>query len=87
MMDASSRPPQGGGREGSVGIERAFPLTHLQEGMLYHVLREPESGLYHVQCAVRLEGPMDESRFREAWSRAAERHEVFRTLFAWERRP
>ena len=71
---------------GRGNIERAFPLTSLQEGMLYHTLREPGSGIYHGQCAAVLEGRLHEDRFREAWSLAAERHEAFRTFFTWERR-
>jgi amino acid adenylation domain-containing protein len=68
------------------GIRRAFPLTPLQEGMLYHSLRDPTSGLYHGQVDARLRGVLDEVRFREAWRVAAERHEIFRTVFAWELR-
>lgn len=67
-------------------IERAFPLTPLQEGMLYHTLLEPRSGLYHGQCEAVLKGRLHEDAFREAWTLAAARHEVFRTAFAWERR-
>lgn len=67
-------------------IQAAFPLTHLQEGMLYHALREPGSGIYHGQVTAVVEGPLDRERFRRAWELAAERHEAFRTLFAWERR-
>ena len=68
------------------GIVRAFPLTPLQEGMLYHAIRYPTSGLYHGQLVATLEGPMDPDHFRAAWARAAERHEVFRTFFTWEKR-
>jgi amino acid adenylation domain-containing protein/non-ribosomal peptide synthase protein (TIGR01720 family) len=54
--------------------------------MLYHALRYPGSGLYHGQLAATLEGPLDEEPFRRAWAHAADRHEVFRTFYTWEKR-
>lgn len=54
--------------------------------MLYHALRHPGSGLYHGQLVATLEGPLDRTQFEEAWRLAAERHEIFRTFFAWEGR-
>lgn len=68
------------------GIVRAFPLTPLQEGMLVHAIRHPESSLYRGGVEAELEGPLDRQAFEAAWSRAAARHEAFRTFFAWERR-
>ncbi|MBT8338333.1 MAG: amino acid adenylation domain-containing protein, partial [Gemmatimonadetes bacterium] len=68
------------------GIVRAFPLTPLQEGMLYHGLRSPGSSLYHGQLRADLEGPLDVEAFRAAWAGAIRRHEALRTFFAWERR-
>ncbi len=67
-------------------VEAAFPLTPLQEGMLYHGLRTPSSGLYHGQTVARIEGPLLIEPFRRAWQAAARRHEAFRTLFAWKGR-
>lgn len=67
-------------------IQRAFPLTPLQEGMLYHSLRKPNSGLYHGQCTAVLVGELDLALFQEAWKLASDRHEAFRTFFAWEQR-
>ncbi len=67
-------------------VQRAFPLTPLQEGMLWHTVREPTSGLYHGQVDALLRGALDETRFRAAWRTAMGRHEAFRTVFAWERR-
>lgn len=87
MMENETRGTGEADAEIAPRIERAFPLTSLQEGMLYHTIREPSSGLYHGQCVARLEGPLDVDLFREAWALAAERHEVFRTLFSWQRRP
>lgn len=67
-------------------IETAFPMTPLQEGMLYHTLRFPTSPVYRGQCTATLRGPLDETVFRDAWSALAARHQAFRSFFAWEGR-
>ncbi|MDH3222330.1 MAG: amino acid adenylation domain-containing protein [Gemmatimonadota bacterium] len=67
-------------------IEAAFPLTPLQEGMLYHSLRDPTSGFYHGQVSFRLEALIQPDLMRQAFQRTVDRHESLRTFFAWERR-
>jgi len=67
-------------------IEGAFPLTPLQEGMLYHTIREPSAGLFHVQCTAELHGPLVVEHFAGAWELAAMRHAALRTFFTWEGR-
>ena len=67
-------------------IEAAFPLTPLQEGMLYRTIREPAAGLFHVQCTAELRGRLDGRAFAHAWELAAQRHGALRTFFTWEGR-
>ena len=67
-------------------IEAVYPLTPLQEGMLYHGMRDLESGAYHVHYTARLEGDLIREHFRRAWQLAAERHAVMRTFFTWQGR-
>jgi len=67
----------------SRSIEAAFPLTPLQEGMLYHTIRDPAAGVYHVQCSAVLEGELEPEHFARAWEIAAARHAALRTFFAW----
>jgi amino acid adenylation domain-containing protein len=67
-------------------IRTAFPLTPLQEGMLYHTIREPASGVFHVQCTAWLDGPLVVEHFARAWELAIERHPALRTFFTWEGR-
>jgi len=68
------------------GIEAAYPLTALQEGMLYQSLRQPGTEIYQGRCSAVLVGDLDIAAFRAAWALAAGRHESFRTFFAWENR-
>jgi NRPS condensation-like uncharacterized protein len=57
----------------------------MQEGMLFHTLAEPESGVYFQQVCFHLRGNVKQQAFEEAWSRVVQRHAVLRTLFLWER--
>ena len=67
-------------------IEKAFPLTPLQEGMLYHTIRNPAAGIFHNQCTAVLEGTLIHETFARAWELAVARHAAFRTFFTWEKR-
>ncbi|WP_018410096.1 non-ribosomal peptide synthetase [Methyloversatilis thermotolerans] len=63
----------------------AYPLSATQRGMLFHSLLQPDSGVYVVQLAFTLRGPLDEAAFDAAWQGLAARHDVLRTAFAWEK--
>ncbi|HEX2188976.1 MAG TPA: condensation domain-containing protein, partial [Longimicrobiaceae bacterium] len=68
------------------GIEAVYPLTPLQQGMLFHTLYAPASGTYFEQFAFTLRGELDETAWEAAWERVTERHGALRTAFSWERR-
>jgi amino acid adenylation domain-containing protein/non-ribosomal peptide synthase protein (TIGR01720 family) len=67
-------------------IEAIYPLSPLQQGMLFHTLYAPSSGTYFEQFAFTLRGDLDEAAWTAAWDRVVERHAVLRTAFAWEKR-
>jgi amino acid adenylation domain-containing protein len=71
---------------GVAEIEDIYPLTPLQEGMLFHTLMAPGSGIYLMQDRFELQGRVDVAAFREAWDRVIRRHPVLRTGFVWETR-
>ena len=50
-------------------VEDLYPLSPMQQGMLFHTLAEPGSGVYVEQIRLGLQG-LDPSRFRAAWERA-----------------
>ena len=66
------------------GVEDVYPLSPMQEGMLFHALYAPESGVYVGQFGFVLEGPLDVEALERAWQGVVGRHEALRAAFAWE---
>ncbi|WP_315772832.1 MULTISPECIES: non-ribosomal peptide synthase/polyketide synthase [unclassified Bradyrhizobium] len=63
-------------------IEDIYPLSPMQQGMLFHALRDGDSGNYVSQIAVDISGA-DAARLRAAWQAVTARHAVLRTVFVW----
>ena len=68
-------------------VEDLYPLSPLQEGLLFHALRDEGPQAYQVQVAQRLEGRLDVALLRRAWAEVAARHPVLRSSFAWQGLP
>jgi amino acid adenylation domain-containing protein/non-ribosomal peptide synthase protein (TIGR01720 family) len=64
------------------GIEDVYPLSPLQEGLLFHSLYEPGSGVYVQQLLCRT-GDLDEETFAAACREALAAVPVLRTSFHW----
>ncbi len=64
-------------------IEDKFGLSPLQQGMLFHTLREKGIGMYISQAVSRYEN-LDCEAFHRAWQLMVDRHQVLRTSFNWE---
>ncbi len=62
-------------------VEDFYPLSPMQQGMLFHSLYAPESGVYVGQMSATLRGRLDVAAFQRAWARLVERHAVLRTGF------
>jgi acyl carrier protein len=67
-------------------IENIYPLSPVQQGMLFHTLLAPRAGVYLQQRSCTLHGTLNVTEFKEAWQRVVERHAVLRTGFNWEQR-
>ena len=64
------------------GLDDLYPLSPMQQGMLFHCIESPELNLYVNQLSVAVEG-LQVDRFRAAWGTLLERHEVLRAAFLW----
>ncbi|CAG8871174.1 D-alanine--D-alanyl carrier protein ligase [Pseudomonas fluorescens] len=63
-------------------IEDIYPLSPMQQGMLFHSLYEQGETGYINQMRMDVSG-LDPQRFGEAWQQVLERHEILRTGFVW----
>src|ERR1043166_776394 len=66
-------------------IEDIYPLSPVQQGMLFHSLSVPETGMYVEQLVCTLHGDLDVATFERAWTAVLAQHSVLRTLFVWNR--
>ncbi|MFJ6074074.1 non-ribosomal peptide synthase/polyketide synthase [Streptomyces sp. NPDC093065] len=69
-----------------LGPEGPWPVTPLQEGLLFHSHYDTRGGdgdldVYHVQVVLALTGRVDTERLRAALQRVLERHAPLRTGF------
>jgi amino acid adenylation domain-containing protein/non-ribosomal peptide synthase protein (TIGR01720 family) len=65
-------------------VADVYPLTPLQNGMLFHSLMAPESGVYVNQITCTLAADLDARLFRQTWERLIEHHGALRTAFLWD---
>ncbi|WP_283181065.1 non-ribosomal peptide synthetase [Pseudomonas svalbardensis] len=64
-------------------LKDLYPLSPMQQGMLFHTLYEPEVGAYISQLRLDIQG-LDPQRFAQAWQTALERHDILRSSFHWQ---
>ncbi|AUT01014.1 non-ribosomal peptide synthetase [Nostoc sp. CENA543] len=68
-------------------IEDIYPLSPMQEGMLFESLYAPNSPAYFEQSIYNLSGQLNLSAFEQAWQQVVARHSILRTGFIWEQLP
>ncbi|HLP59674.1 MAG TPA: amino acid adenylation domain-containing protein, partial [Candidatus Deferrimicrobium sp.] len=66
-------------------IENILPLTPVQEGILFHYLKNPGSDFYFEQLCLDISGEIDVLHFEKAWRTVIETNEILRTVFRWEK--
>src|SRR6056297_3203027 len=62
----------------------AYPLTPTQQGMLFHHLSDPHSGVDIEQIVCSLDEAVDVERLQQAWAQVLARHPALRTRFRWD---
>nr|WP_244216303.1 non-ribosomal peptide synthase/polyketide synthase [Pseudomonas daroniae] len=64
-------------------IEDIYPLSPMQQGMLFHSLYEQEAGEYINQMRMDVTG-LEVERFKKAWLETLAAHDILRTGFVWQ---
>lgn len=62
----------------------SYPLSPLQQGMLFHALSVPASGVDMEQIIMTIREKVDFHAFELAWNCVLERHPVLRSKFVWQ---
>jgi amino acid adenylation domain-containing protein len=65
-------------------LEDIYELSPLQQGLLFHTLYAPQSGVYFEQFSWTLKGNLNTEALRQAWQRVVDRHPILRTAFYWQ---
>ncbi|MED3729577.1 condensation domain-containing protein, partial [Priestia filamentosa] len=68
-------------------ITDLYPLSPLQEGMIFHTLHDQGDehvAPYIVQLSFMIRGELDIPTFEQAWKLVIQQHEIFRSAFVWD---
>ena len=65
-------------------IADIYELSPMQQGLLFHTLYAPDSGVYFNQFSCTLHGNLNVAAFQHAWQQVVEKHPILRTAFYWE---
>lgn len=65
-------------------IVDSYPLSPIQQGMLFHYMSGAHSGVDIEQIVCRFEEVLDPATFAEAWQAVARQHASLRTAFRWD---
>ncbi|TBU98722.1 condensation domain-containing protein, partial [Phytopseudomonas dryadis] len=64
-------------------VQAIYPLSPMQQGMLFHGLGDDKRSDYLNQMCVDVYH-LDPERFEQAWRQVADHHDILRTRFAWQ---
>ncbi|MGE5340608.1 MAG: amino acid adenylation domain-containing protein [Candidatus Omnitrophota bacterium] len=73
------------GKLNKTNIAKILSLTPMQEGMLFHYLKNQKDKIYFEQLSLRISGEIKADLVEKAWNRVIEANEMLRTVFRWEK--
>jgi len=65
-------------------IKDILALTPMQEGMLFHYLKDPGSDANFEQLYLEISGELERGPFEKAWNFVIDSNEMLRAVFRWE---
>ncbi|MET0355630.1 MAG: condensation domain-containing protein, partial [Cellvibrio sp.] len=70
----------------ATNIEDIYPLSPLQQGMLFQTLLHENSGVYLMQDRYQMSGTINIDAFLDAWRTVIKMHPALRASFVWKTR-
>jgi hypothetical protein len=68
----------------SSAVEDVYPLSPMQEGLLFQSLVDPDTEVYCIQAIHRIRGLLRADVFQHCWNILTRRHAVLRSVFLHE---
>jgi amino acid adenylation domain-containing protein/non-ribosomal peptide synthase protein (TIGR01720 family) len=65
-------------------ISDIYPLTPMQQGMLFHTVYDNASGTYFEQTSYRLQGVLDVKMVKKSLDELFKRHDILRTAIVYQ---
>ncbi|MFS0655871.1 amino acid adenylation domain-containing protein [Bacillus sp. 179-C3.3 HS] len=65
-------------------IQKVYPLTPMQEGMLYHAMLDPNSSSYFTQLELGISGEFDLGLFEKSINELIRTYDILRTAFVYQ---
>ncbi|MCP5054954.1 MAG: amino acid adenylation domain-containing protein, partial [bacterium] len=66
------------------GIQKLYPLSPMQEGMLFHHIYDKNSSMYFVQFELDIRGPFNRAAFDKSLQVLMQKYDILRTNFTWQ---
>ena len=66
-------------------VERIYPLTSMQEGILFHKMLDEQSTSYVVQEVMSVKAELDAMRISQALELLTQRHDILRTAVVYKK--
>ncbi len=66
-------------------IINIYQLSPMQEGMLFHSIKEPETNTYFRQVMLSVSGTLDRVLFEKSFELLVDRHDSLRTVFLYDK--
>ncbi|MCB2354692.1 non-ribosomal peptide synthetase [Clostridium estertheticum] len=66
-------------------IQHIYPLSPMQEGILFHSLMDSSSNTYFEQASITIKGNLDIEVFEKSFKALVEGYDVLRTMFIYDR--
>jgi hypothetical protein len=68
-------------------IKKIYPLSPMQEGMLFHALYAKQSNAYFEQVRLEINKKIDIGVFEKGFNKLIARHDILRSIFIHEEVP